>query len=219
MGPGSRKAPQPPVPARPLTVAQAQPRAARSPPPAVAGGAAPPPPPRARGSQGKRGASLWPGSSRHSALRRLSCRGADWGGRGFNLQDLRIWFYPPASSFLLGREGSASRFPRASGALPADLQRWRRAGGRCRAMLCGACPRCWRRRRRQRPGRAGRARWAGGSAGSSLPARSLTRLLSALRVEQERRAKAARLRRVQRLVEPPGPPERKLSRAAMEQMR
>ncbi|XP_060116334.1 neugrin [Heteronotia binoei] len=43
---------------------------------------------------------------------------------------------------------------------------------------------------------------------------------AAARLEQERRAKAARLRRVRRLMEAPaGPPERTLSCMAMEQMR
>ncbi|XP_077173967.1 neugrin [Paroedura picta] len=42
---------------------------------------------------------------------------------------------------------------------------------------------------------------------------------AAARLEQERRAKAIRLRRIQRIMEPPGPPERQLTRSAMDQMR
>ncbi|KAL8197331.1 UNVERIFIED_CONTAM: hypothetical protein K2H54_020491 [Gekko kuhli] len=65
------------------------------------------------------------------------------------------------------------------------------------------------------------ARWGRlrGAALRALPKELETEEEAAARLEEERRAKAVRLRRVQRLMEPPGPPERTLSRQAMEQMR
>ncbi|XP_054858964.1 neugrin [Eublepharis macularius] len=53
----------------------------------------------------------------------------------------------------------------------------------------------------------------------TLPAELETEEEAAARLELQRRAKAARLRRVQRLMEPSGPPERTLSHQAMEQIR
>lgn len=86
----------------------------------------------------------------------------------------------------------------AAAELPEELERWVERA-RCR-----------------RP----RSRKPSGALAPAAPHRlALSSSLSLLRRRLRRQEAAIRLRRMQRLLEPPGPPERTLSRQAMEQIR